>query len=320
MRRQATLYSLHRLQLRCVLCSVIILHILRLPDCTYDQPSNRRRNPAPQYIEALEQRLQKTEAVLRSVLPGVDLDDPKFDARGVEQIVKSSKPTANAKKPTGASKPEDEGHLQPMVDRVGSLDLDDQGNWDFHGHSSGFHFMRRFRAQFGEQYLPLPTITPRAKNIQQLIESPKSAQSSPYELNLSAAIDLPPREAAIELCRNAIDDCCALMRPVHRPSFFRKLHSIYDTDPEQYSNDQLKFLPLLYVVMGLGCLFSKTETEQSMLDIKGYKEATEQGYVGSYLVVRSLTSRTATTSLMQESRCWTSLIVATSLRSRASSS
>jgi hypothetical protein len=52
---------------------------------------------------------------------------------------------------------------------------------------------------------------------------------------------------------------------------------MYDTDPEQYNNDQLKFLPLLYVVMGVGCLFSKTENENTMLDMKGYKEAIEQG-------------------------------------------
>jgi len=60
---------------------------LESSDCTYDQPSNRRRNPAPQYIEALEHRLQKAETILRSVLPGLDLDDPKFDARTVEQLI-----------------------------------------------------------------------------------------------------------------------------------------------------------------------------------------------------------------------------------------
>lgn len=224
--------------------------------------------------------MQKTEAILRSVLPGVDLEDPKFDARDVEQIVESSKTAPSAKHSTASSKADDEGQIQPMVDRVGTLDLDDQGNWDFHGHSSGFAFMRRFRAQFGEQFLPYPHV-PRTKSIQQLLESPRSSQSSPFELNLSAAVDLPPREAAIELCRNAIDDCCALMRPIHRPTFFRRLHSTYDTDPEHYTNDQLKFLPLLYVVMGLGCMFSRTENETTMLDMKGYKEAMEQGCVCS---------------------------------------
>lgn len=223
--------------------------------------------------------MQKTEAILRSVLPGVDLDDPKFDARGVDQIVESSRAAApNVKQSAVASKTDDEGQIQPIVDRIGTLDLDDQGNWDFHGHSSGFAFMRRFQARFGQQFLPYPQV-PRTKNIQQLLESPKSSQSSPHELNMSAAVDLPPREAAIELCRNAIDDCCALMRPLHRPTFFRRLHSIYDTDPDHYTNYQLKFLPLLYVVMGLGCMFSRTENETTMLDMKGYKEAMEQGWV-----------------------------------------
>jgi hypothetical protein len=208
-----------------------------------------------------------------------------------------------------------------MVDRVGSLDLDDKGNYDFHGHSSGFAFMRRFRAQFGEQFLPYPSSNVRGKTIQQLIESPKSSQSSPYELNLSASVDLPPREAAIELCRNALDDCCALMRPLHRPTFFQRFHSIYETDPEQFSNQQLKFLPLLYVVMGLGCLFSRTENESTMLDIKGYEEAIEQGCVTKPGTSGLNTNLTPDISILTRgNRCWTLLIAAISLRFRRCSS
>ncbi|RMZ77350.1 hypothetical protein DV737_g4415, partial [Chaetothyriales sp. CBS 132003] len=227
--------------------------------CTYDQPSNRRRNPAPQYIEALEQRLQKAEAILRKLLPDLDLDDAKFDVHGVDQLIQK------------------EDAIRPMVDRVGSLDLDDQGNWDFHGHSSGFAFMRKFRAQIGEQYLPFPPNL-RSRSMNHLLESPLSVHSSPFDSNASAAIDLPSKEVAIELCQNTLDDCCALMRPVHRPTFFRRLHSIYETEPEQYSSQQLKFLPVLYVVMGLGCLFSRPDNKASLLDHSGYKEAMEQGY------------------------------------------
>ena len=216
--------------------------------------------------------MQKAEAILRTVLPGVDLDDPKFDAHGVDQIVQS----AESKKQPPVPDTGEEGQIQPMVDRVGTLDLDDQGNWDFHGHSSGFAFMRKFRSQFGEQYLPYPSSV-KARKISHFLESPRSAQSSPYETNISSTIDLPSKEAAIELCRNTLDDCCALMRPLHRPTFFRRLHSIYDTDPDQYTTEHLKFLPLLYVVLGLGCLFSRSEHEQSMLDLKGYNEAIEQG-------------------------------------------
>ncbi|KAL2402898.1 Activator of stress genes [Exophiala dermatitidis] len=250
-------------------------------ECTYDQPSNRRRNPAPQYIEALEQRLQKAEAILRSVLPGLDLDSPKFDAQSIEQLIETSKGAGNGggPRPTDTlARPEDDAQLQSMVDRTGALDLDDHGNWDFHGHSSGYVFMRKFRPQFGDQFLYEYRHGGKNRTISQLLESPKSVQSSPVETNLAAGVDLPPKEVAIELCRNTLDDCCALMRPIHRPTFFRRLHSVYDTDPEQYNNGHVQFLPLLYVVMAVGCLFSKTENENTMLDVKGYKEAMEQGY------------------------------------------
>ncbi|KIV80308.1 hypothetical protein PV11_07819 [Exophiala sideris] len=255
-------------------------------ECTYDQPSNRRRNPAPQYIEALEQRLQKAEAILRSVLPGVDLDDPKFDTRSVEQIIESSRvsaPTNVVDGPvapqTDSSKPDDDAQLQSMVDRTGALDLDDTGHWDFHGHSSGYVFMRKFRPQFGDQYLAEYRHPNKNRIISQFLESPRSANSSPFEFNLPAAsVDLPPKEKAIELSLNTLDDCCAMMRPIHKPTFFQRLHAIYDTDPEQWNNGHVQFLPLLYVVMAVGCLFSKSGSDNTTLDIKGYKEAMEQGY------------------------------------------
>ncbi|EXJ81245.1 hypothetical protein A1O3_07535 [Capronia epimyces CBS 606.96] len=254
-------------------------------ECTYDQPSNRRRNPAPQYIEALEQRLHKAESILRSVLPNLDLDDPKFDARSVEQLIETSRtglPTnGTGGRPAPAdscSKPDDDAQLQSMVDRTGALDLDDHGNWDFHGHSSGYVFMRKFRPQFGDQYLYQYLHAGKNRTISQIFESPKSAHSSPYDFSHAVGVDLPAKEAAIELCRNTLDDCCALMRPIHRPTFFRRLHAIYDTDPEQYNNDHVQFLPLLYVVMAVGCLFAKTENDNAMLNLKNYKEAIEQGY------------------------------------------
>jgi hypothetical protein len=207
-------------------------------------------------------------------MPGIDLDDPKFDARGVEQIVESNRARLHARQPSKGNAQDDDGEIEPMVDQMGTLDLDDQGHWDFHGHSSGYAFMRKFRSQFGEQFLPVA----KPRNIAQLLESPRSAQSSPYEGTLPVTVDLPPKEAAIELCRNALDDCCALMRPLHRPTFFKRVHAVYETDPEHYSNEHMRFLPLLYAVMALGFLFTKTENENSMLELKSYGEAIEQGY------------------------------------------
>ncbi|KAK5088720.1 Gypsy retrotransposon integrase-like protein 1 [Lithohypha guttulata] len=246
-------------------------------DCTYDQPSNRRRNPAPQYIESLEQRLQKAEAIIRAALPGVDLDDPKYDARGIDQILEASKAaTATAKKQY--RRPEDDAQMRSMVDRTGSLDLDDTGYYDYHGISSGYSFMRKFRAQFGDDFLPIPRRLEN-KNFANVHGSPKSFYSSPVETGMSLSNDLPPKDVAIELCRNAIDDCCALQRPLHRPTFFRRLHAVYNTDPDSYTNEDVKFLPSLYSAMAIGCLFGRTdENDRNEPNEKGYMHATEQGY------------------------------------------
>lgn len=250
-------------------------------DCTYDQPSNRRRNPAPQYIEALEHRLQKAEMIIRTALPGVELDDPKFDAHSIEQILASAKHKISATTTKSTNPPEstestEEDQLESMITNTGSLDIDDRGNWDYHGNSSGVAFMRKLKPQFGDITLPDPRYLPYPR-YSQILESPKSTYDSPFDAHSPHHADLPPRETALELCRNTLDNCCALMRLVHKPSFYGRLHNLYDKDPEHYTNADRKFLPLLYSVIAVGCLYSKREG--SDIGENGYEKAVERGYV-----------------------------------------
>lgn len=118
-------------------------------DCTYDQPSNRRRNPAPQYIEALESRLQRAETLLRTVMPNVDLNDPNID-----NIIQQQRQAGNAKpfaqgmsgaKPSETTE-DQEAHLRSMIHSTGQLDLDEHGRWDFHVRSLLQFFIRLFRS------------------------------------------------------------------------------------------------------------------------------------------------------------------------------
>lgn len=67
-------------------------------ECTYDKPSNRRRNPAPQYIEALENRLQRAEALLRKFMPDVDLADPSLDPTVQQEFQNRERVRAQATK------------------------------------------------------------------------------------------------------------------------------------------------------------------------------------------------------------------------------
>lgn len=229
--------------------------------------------------------MQKAEALLRTVLPDVDLDDPKFDAHPPQQLLSTLRQQSTHKTPSentelkgnAAEESSDESLLESMVQNTGALDIDDEGHWDYHGDSSGVMFMRRMREQFGGLVVPDPRGLPlmKARPMSQFLESPKCASESPNDMILPHTHDLPSREVAQELCSNTLDDACALMRFMHKPSFYAMLDRIYDTPPDHFGNEENRFLPLLYVVLAVGCLFAKTEN--SRLDVNGYEGAIDQG-------------------------------------------
>ncbi|KAL2807689.1 hypothetical protein BJX63DRAFT_63825 [Aspergillus granulosus] len=168
-------------------------------ECTYNQPSNRRRNPAPQYVEALD-----------------NLDDPQIDVHATEQLpqaIKQEKASqqplsqpppqpSDTNGPAGAPGPDgagaDESLLESMVDNTGSLDLDDQGHWDYHGHTSGIISPLRLRKQLGVHQQPGTAEIPirTRPDLQQILESPKSMSESLQEPSLPPMHGLPPRDVA----------------------------------------------------------------------------------------------------------------------------
>ena len=259
-----------------------------LLECTYDQPSNRRRNPAPQYVESLEIRLARAETLLKTVLPEVDLDDPNLDTGNLQNATSIPKHEARSQQP-GHPKPwaslengrkaadgEKDSMLESMVQNTGSLDLDDEGNWDFHGHSSGRAFLRRMREQFGD-LMGKPNVTPwmnynPGSSRTQLVESPTTLLDSPMDRTLPKTHELPSKSIALLLCGNALDDAGALIRVVHQSTFYDVFHRVYDVPYETFGDEEHKFLPLLYCVLALGSLFARAD--QSELH---YQNAIDQG-------------------------------------------
>lgn len=81
-------------------------------------------------------------------------------------------------------------------------------------------------------------------------------------------IILPSREVALDLITKTWENACVLFRFYHRVAFIEDLNELYDTDPNQYTNKQQRFLPLVYSVMACGALFYKSDenTSHSKLD------------------------------------------------------
>ncbi|KAF2433222.1 hypothetical protein EJ08DRAFT_647599 [Tothia fuscella] len=252
-------------------------------ECTYDQPSNRRRNAAPQYIEALEKQLKRANSILRLLLPEVDLNDPSLESKlqqGLYSRPSLRPPDPQANGTSGSQAVSDgqiDSQLESMVKATGQLDLDEQGNLEYHGHSSGLSFVRRMREQLGDVMGPEGQGTPFVKSrpMSQVFDSPRSTNDSPFESS-SPGVELPPKEVALQLCDIAVNDAGAILRIVHYPTFLKQLHSLYDTPPASYGNEENVFLPLMYSAMALGTLFSKNDGTD--LDKRGYESAIAEGF------------------------------------------
>jgi hypothetical protein len=255
---------------------------------TYDQPSNRRRNATPQYIEALESQLKRAKALLHVVFPTVDLNDPSIDAHLQSGLLPQlpmagPRPQAVPTNPRilnnhGEQPAEDmnDSHLEAMVKATGHLDLDEEGNWDYHGHSSGVSFMSGLR-QFGEMFQIPPDSSPSLKT-RSMSQGPPSPTSTLSFADLShptpTGANLPSKDEAQALCDAAIVEAGAMMRVVHLPTFYKQFDRMFELTPELYGDAEHSFLPLLFSVLALGKLFSKHDSD---LDKAGYETLIDEG-------------------------------------------
>lgn len=172
-----------------------------------------------------------------------------------------------------------DSHLESMVKATGNLDLDEHGNWDYHGQSSGLSFMRGIEQEYGDIIngkAPSSSLF-KYRAPSQVLDSPTS-HASPADSSAThpTGNDLPPKKIARILCDNALIDAGAMNRIVHLPTFYKSFDRIYDVAPDNYGNAENTFLPLLYAVLALGTLFPKSNVQTGPSGIEGHLD---EGYV-----------------------------------------
>lgn len=226
-------------------------------------------------------------------MPDLNLDDPSLDSALPHHVATYPKhedtSAASPARPThwpqpqalpSASEAEKDSMLESMVEDTGMLDIDDDGHWDFHGHSSGRAFLGRMREQFGtlmgkpKEY-PMPSLKAASDSPSVRSQSPALSVQSPAGFKSPHPSDLPPRDVARCLCENALDDACAILRFIHQPTFYAMFDRVYDTPSDHLNSEESRFLPLLYSALALGTLFSTAE--QSELMTNGFQNAIQQG-------------------------------------------
>ena len=77
---------------------------------------------------------------------------------------------------------------------------------------------------------------------------------------------------------NSFNDACALLRFMHQPTFYEMLDRIYTVPVENFGDDENRFLPLLYVILALGCMFhSDLRDDPNSPSQTTYKAKIDQG-------------------------------------------
>lgn len=219
-------------------------------ECTYNQPSNRKRLPD---VRRVENKLKCAELIINAIMPGIDIYSPDFNLAAFLDGVQKTKLTDPASMNT--SFPEfklaQNGIANILAVKGLNNEIDEETGLP---KSSGTSIAND--AQLNAVYSPQST----------LASSPNGL------LGREIKIILPPKNVASELIEAVWDNACVLFRFYHRPSFIRDLDLLYETDPDDYTNKQYKILPLVYSIMAVGVLFSMDKCERL-----GFKDVSE-GY------------------------------------------
>ncbi|ODQ78986.1 hypothetical protein BABINDRAFT_8608 [Babjeviella inositovora NRRL Y-12698] len=104
--------------------------------------------------------------------------------------------------------------------------------------------------------------------------APEDSVSPDFKDSEEIRIVLPPKPVALQLISNTWETACVLFRFYHRPSFIKNLDLLYEMEPADYTDEQHKFLPLVYAVLACGSLFKKS----SLNDYQKNKSGSHSGF------------------------------------------
>jgi hypothetical protein len=226
----------------------------------------------------LENQLKRAQALLRLIFPNAYFNNSDLDIkirRNLSIPLCTTPSTVNWQLPTKDFDTGNDDHLESIVKSTGQLDLDEQGNLEYHGHSSGFGLMRQMRESLGDVGPVEGKGTPAIKLclISQVYDSPRSLSGTPWNACFFRS-GFPPKEVAMEMCNLAVNDAGTLLRFVHYPTFLKQVERLYDS-PNHYTNEENMFLPLFYAVLAVATLFKKNDDSY----LGGYKGAIHEGQV-----------------------------------------
>lgn len=162
---------------------------------------------------------------------------------------------------------DDEEELVSMMNSYGQMALDTNGNMhrDFYGSSSGLAWIKRAQHYFAEnEFDNSDEIEGSQSNLSaavQIFDAPLPSRSSmPQSIPIESL--LPSREKATHLRDVVFTQVYPMFHFLCENDFDLSTDRIYSQHPDSFTEQDESFLPLLYLVMAMGYLFSKEEHDR----------------------------------------------------------
>lgn len=217
----------------------------------------------------LEDRLRRAHAHIRDLqqhLPPSMHVDPMVLFELPPEVKSSSAEAENEENEETEQSGDD---LDSMMNGMGRLTTREKDQTStFFGGASGFAFLAKTRELLEEDDesssgrergggSPQSTSSQHIQSaITRLFDEPL-----PDKQELSSEVPvghlLPSHGSASALLRIIFEEVYPLVQFVDRQSFQERIDRLYDREPYEFEADDHKFLPLFYVAMGLGMLFSR---------------------------------------------------------------
>lgn len=230
--------------------------------------------------------------MLKSLVPGIEVGEQSFLSRQQKPITTNTEGQQASSAITSQSvtmvasdlpagftnTPAQSSTLEPSLYGTAHFEIDQNGLWYHCGYSSGLSLIKQIHKAFanasskqdiGQSHF-LSNVSPSSSStisLQRISSklfgpsylaksTPSDVDSSPFPLSLS-------REVIYRLCDIALQDACTLCPIVHEPTFMRSLNRIVDLPKTDLQYQDRRFMPLLFAVLAVGCIFAKDE---SLLD------------------------------------------------------
>ncbi|OAP63265.1 hypothetical protein AYL99_02492 [Fonsecaea erecta] len=222
-----------------------------LSDCIYPEPrrKKRKRLRTAEHVESLQNRIEVLESCIKNLTRSASPTRTPLAKGG--HLAGQPCPYAHEDSPEGSD--EDISRTAPKFILTRHA-IEDPGDV-FQGYSGDRAFIQRMR----ERIKDWP-----GDNVRSRMYPPKRQTANLFDCDysLAATTCLPPKEWARALVDAAVQSY-SLFPILHRPSFDRSFEDLYAIRPNDYMAEELRFIPLLYAVLALGCMFIQADPQKS---------------------------------------------------------